>query len=101
MRSRSVATECERASGTRAGYAMRSGAGIPGPLGRYPQAALERMPPWVRTRYSRPLHADRRTRTGVGLAIEFGDEAQAFGPHSVHHAAPAPPPEGEGPCTTC
>lgn len=47
-----------------------------GPVGRYPQAALERMPPWVRTRYSRRLHDDLRARTGAGLAI--GEAAGAY-----------------------
>lgn len=47
-----------------------------GPVGRFPEAALERMPPWVRTRYSRRLHADLKARTGAGLAI--GEAAGAY-----------------------
>ena len=47
-----------------------------GPLGRYPQAAVHRMPPWVRSRYSRDLHVDLKARTGVGLAI--GEAAGAY-----------------------
>ena len=49
-----------------------------GPAGRYPEALAAGMPPWVRSRYSRPLHVRLRTRAGLGLAI--GEAAGAYLP---------------------
>jgi glycosyltransferase involved in cell wall biosynthesis len=47
-----------------------------GPAGRYPESLLRGLPPWVRTRYSRPLHDELRARTGQGIAI--GEAAGAY-----------------------
>ncbi len=47
-----------------------------GPLGRFPEALAEGMPPWVRSRYSRALHDELRERSGAGLAI--GEAAGAY-----------------------
>jgi hypothetical protein len=47
-----------------------------GPAGRYPEALAAGMPPWVRSRYSRPLHRRLRARSGLGLAI--GEAAGAY-----------------------
>jgi glycosyltransferase involved in cell wall biosynthesis len=47
-----------------------------GPLGRYPEALGAGLPPWVRTRYSRELHADLLAATGTGLAL--GEAAGAY-----------------------
>jgi glycosyltransferase involved in cell wall biosynthesis len=49
-----------------------------GPLGRFPEAHLAGLPPWVRSRYSRELHDRLRARPGVGLAI--GEAAAAYFP---------------------
>ena len=49
-----------------------------GPLGRYAEALLHGLPPWIRTRYSGALHADLRGRTGSGIAI--GEAAGAYFP---------------------
>jgi glycosyltransferase involved in cell wall biosynthesis len=49
-----------------------------GPLGRYPEALAGGLPPWIRTRYSRELHADLRGRTGSALAL--GEAAGAYLP---------------------
>ena len=51
-------------------------AGRLGPAGRFPEALASGLPPWVRTRYSRPLHERLRTRTGSGVAI--GEAAGAY-----------------------
>ncbi|WP_239382667.1 glycosyltransferase [Frankia sp. CIT1] len=51
-----------------------------GPPGRYPEAFVDRMPPWVRTRYSHELHDDLRGRTGWGIAI--GEAAGAYFRHT-------------------
>jgi glycosyltransferase involved in cell wall biosynthesis len=40
-----------------------------GPTGRYPEAAVAGMPPWVRTRYSVALHRELRARTGAAIGI--------------------------------
>jgi polysaccharide biosynthesis protein PslH len=47
-----------------------------GPLGRYPESLGDGLPPWVRTRYSRALHDDLRSRAGAGIAI--GEAAGAY-----------------------
>jgi len=47
-----------------------------GPAGRFPEALAVGMPPWVRTRYSRPLHERLQARSGLGLAI--GEAAGAY-----------------------
>ncbi|MEV0392188.1 glycosyltransferase family 4 protein [Polymorphospora rubra] len=47
-----------------------------GPLGRYPEALVGGLPPWVRTRYSRPLHDELRDRSGPAVAI--GEAAGAY-----------------------
>ncbi|GGM05604.1 glycosyltransferase [Dactylosporangium sucinum] len=47
-----------------------------GPLGRFPEASLEGMPPWVRTRYSEGLHERLARSTGAALAI--GEAAGAY-----------------------
>ncbi|WP_326553437.1 glycosyltransferase family 4 protein [Micromonospora sp. NBC_01813] len=49
-----------------------------GPLGRYPESFAVGLPPWVRTRYSRELHADLFSDTGSGIAI--GEAAAAYLP---------------------
>jgi glycosyltransferase involved in cell wall biosynthesis len=47
-----------------------------GPLGRYPEAMADGLPPWVRSRYSQPLHDDLRARDGAGIAI--GEAAAVY-----------------------
>ncbi|MBE1491290.1 glycosyltransferase family 4 protein [Plantactinospora soyae] len=47
-----------------------------GPLGRYPEAMADGLPPWVRSRYSQPLHDDLRSRDGAGIAI--GEAAAVY-----------------------
>ncbi len=49
-----------------------------GPVGRFPEAFVGGMPPWIRTRYSRPLHDDLRQRSGLGIAV--GEAAGAYLP---------------------
>jgi hypothetical protein len=49
--------------------------GLPG---RYAEALVAGMPPWVRTRYSRALHEDLGARTGPAVAI--GEAAGAYFP---------------------
>jgi hypothetical protein len=64
------------------GVAVRDFAATPyrlnkfGPMGRYLEAHLDGLPPWVRTRYSAELHDRLRERTG--LAIAFGEAAGAY-----------------------
>ncbi|MBF9131799.1 glycosyltransferase [Plantactinospora sp. S1510] len=47
-----------------------------GPFGRYPEAMADGLPPWIRSRYSQPLHDDLRTRDGAGIAI--GEAAAVY-----------------------
>ncbi|WP_433083517.1 glycosyltransferase [Dactylosporangium sp. CA-052675] len=47
-----------------------------GPLGRFSEAALAGLPPWVRTRYSHELH--ERLRGSTGAAIGIGEAAGAY-----------------------
>ncbi|MDG4765962.1 glycosyltransferase [Solwaraspora sp. WMMD406] len=51
-----------------------------GPLGRYPEAFAAGLPPWIRTRYSRPLHDDLAAEPVAvpGSAIAIGEAAGAY-----------------------
>jgi glycosyltransferase involved in cell wall biosynthesis len=47
-----------------------------GPLGRFPEASLAGLPPWVRSRYSHELHEQLLRGRGAGIAI--GEAAGAY-----------------------
>ncbi|WP_432835552.1 glycosyltransferase family 4 protein [Dactylosporangium sp. CA-092794] len=47
-----------------------------GALGRFPEASFEGMPPWIRSRYSQPLHERLIGSSGAGIAI--GEAAGAY-----------------------
>lgn len=56
-----------------------------GPLGRYHEAFVDGMPPWVRTRYSQALHDDLRARTALGIAVGEAAGAYLRGTHLRWH----------------
>jgi glycosyltransferase involved in cell wall biosynthesis len=49
-----------------------------GPAGRYPEALARGLPPWIRSRYSAPLHDELRRRDGAAVAL--GEAAGVYVP---------------------